>query len=176
MKRTESGEIQKLTEDVVILSNYLELVVKPVATIDGGYAIIYANTTKTPLNDPFLPQGGIYAMFLTYGQSYTRQPVVIYQTQISNLSFTGLNCDIAYVGFGQICILTGFYIDQPAPNTFFIRVDFLSSGTLYNVQSLNATAVGVTEYKLRALRYGGYILMGIKEQTTTNDAAQRSMY
>jgi len=173
-------------DEDLIFPNFLELVVKPVATVDGGYAIIYANTTKTPTDDIFLPKGGIYAIFLKYGQKFNRQQVVLYQTQISGLKFSGLNCDIAYVGFGQICILTGKFEDRrvrrvrPVPTTFFIRVDFLSSGTLYKVQSLNATATDlgvITEYKIRSLRYGGYILMGIGNLTNlTNDANQLPIY
>ena len=127
---------------------------------DGGYAIIYANTTNsTDFRDPFSPQGGVYAIFIPYNKTIRREPVVLYQTQVSRINFTAIDCDIAYVGVGQTCILTGKFLGRTVLNvdTFYIKVAFLSSGTVYNVKSLNSSS-GNIQYNIASLRYGGYLL------------------
>jgi len=132
-----------------------------VPTMDEGYAIIYANFTNstTAPKNPLKPNGGIYARFLEYGKIDKRDPVVLYQTTIPGLTFTKLDCAIAYVGIGQTCVLT----IRPSPisnlgsSDFFIKVDFLSSGSVYNLTSFK-NPYNLTEYEIKTLRYGGFLL------------------
>src|SRR5437763_16895187 len=68
----------------------------------------------------------------------------------------GLNCDIAYIGTGQTCILTLNSTSNISQNIYYIKVDFLSSGTVYNVQPIPIS--GFNQYIIRALPFGGYFL------------------
>ncbi|CAG8503331.1 5032_t:CDS:10 [Funneliformis mosseae] len=167
---TDKGEIQLLAEGVIMFpEDYMSVILHAVAMMDGGYAVIYANTTNsiaTP-NDPIPPHGGVYAKLLPYGTNTDRHPIVLYQTQIPGLNFTSLDCSISYVGVGQSCILTGKFAFRAITNTFYTKIDFLSSGNVYNIQSLNATIPTnpeVDTYNVRSLPYGGYLLDGKGEQ------------
>jgi len=75
---------------------------RPVAIVNRRYTIIYAETknSNATLENPFLSQGGIYIIFLEYGEVVKRKPAVLHQTSISGLGFTGIVCSIAYVGVG----------------------------------------------------------------------------
>ncbi|CAG8525342.1 13012_t:CDS:2 [Funneliformis mosseae] len=165
---TENKEIQKLAEDDISFDN-MSHQVKAIATIDGGYAVVFANSTDIYQEDPFLPQGAIYALFLTYGQPTNRKPAILFQTQIPGVRFTSLDCDIAYLGMGQTCVLT---VKNNLNTTSYVKVEFLTSGTSYNGKSLNGpipTIPGIDEYYVRSLRYGGFLLTGLKKNED-NDA------
>ncbi|CAG8639214.1 1493_t:CDS:10 [Funneliformis mosseae] len=91
---TELGEIKLLAEDVISFPEDTAIL-KPVAMMDGGYAIIYANTTNSKVN-PNEPTGEIAAKLLPYGKKSNRQPVVLYENQIQGLQFNGLDCRAVY--------------------------------------------------------------------------------
>src|SRR6266542_5827744 len=128
--------------------------------VDGRYAIIYADSknSNVTLENPFLSQGGIYAMFIEYGKVVKRDPAILYQTSITGLSFDDIDCSIAYVGVGQTCIVTGKFTNQ---KYFYLKVDFLSSGIVYKVEPLNVQLhQGIDQYNVETLRYGGYFHSG----------------
>ena len=133
-----------------------------VPTLDEGYAIIYANFTNitSALPNPLEPQGGIYTVFLDYGKITERDPVVFWQTTIPGLEFTGFYCDIAYVGVGQTCVLTISPRNTSGiSRDFFIKVDFLTSGSVYNLSNFQISETfNLTNYRISSLRYGGYLL------------------
>ncbi|CAG8803348.1 8058_t:CDS:2, partial [Gigaspora margarita] len=80
------------------------------ATLDGGYALVYANTTSrtftsnNTLATQFYADAGIYAIMLGYNQSKTPQPLILYQLTNPNLNFTRLSCSVDYVYIGHSCI------------------------------------------------------------------------
>src|SRR5205809_5488562 len=100
------------------------------ATMDGGYALIYPNITETAIT--YSPQMGVYGLFLEYGKETTQGPFVLYQTQTPT-SMISLDCSFTYVGVGQTCIMV-VNTTQTGQITF-IKMDFLSSGTVYNVKT-----------------------------------------
>ncbi|RIA94213.1 hypothetical protein C1645_734970 [Glomus cerebriforme] len=140
-------------------------IMEHVAMMDGGYAIIYANYTDpstTLPQDPFSVKGGLYGLFMEYNKETIIGPVVLYQTPVSGLHFTGLNCEFTYADIGQICILT---VNNTIDNTnSFIRVDFLSSGTVYSVNIISN--LENNQFNIQSLRYGGYFL---SDMLPTND-------
>ena len=147
--------------------------------MDKGYAIIYAYTTNstTTFLDPF---EGIYVIFLPYGrvfELFKPGPIVLYQFQIPGLNVFALSYDITYAGIGQTCILNvkrSLTTPKEIPDTFYVKIDFLSSRVVHNVTLLNGTISTNPEiqYSIRSLRYGGYLLSGIGK----NDAGKTIIY
>ncbi|CAG8783361.1 4407_t:CDS:2, partial [Gigaspora margarita] len=80
------------------------------ATLDGGYSLIYANTTSktftsnSTLATQFSVDAGIYAIMLGYNQSTTPQSLILYQLTTPNLTFTRLYCSVDFVYIGHSCI------------------------------------------------------------------------
>ena len=142
------------------------MTITPIATVDGRYALVYADSknSNTTHKNPLLLQGGIYAIFLEYGKVAIREPAVLYQTSITGLLFVGIDCSIEHLRVGQTCIVT--FTNQTATDYFYLKIDFLSSGTVYNVdvESLNAQLKPVTgqhdQNNVESLRYGGYFFSG----------------
>jgi hypothetical protein len=118
--------------------------------MDGGYALIYPNDTATATT-PLSPQFGIYGLFLGYGKGIVRGPVVLYQT-LTPIKVRKLDCDTTYVGVGQTCIIIA---NTTLVDFVFIKVDFLSSGTVYNINTFNLDPK-YTDYSITSLKFGGY--------------------
>ncbi|CAB5216324.1 unnamed protein product [Rhizophagus irregularis] len=107
-KVNEIGEVQLLAETSM---NFTATPIETVATMDGGYAIIYPNyefTTTTTTTIPLAPYMSIHGFFLQNGSPEKQ------------------------VGFGQTCILVLNIAPAIDQNTF-IKIDFLSTGTVYNI-------------------------------------------
>ncbi|RGB30786.1 hypothetical protein C1646_764885 [Rhizophagus diaphanus] len=126
-----------------------------VATMDGGYALIYPNNTgltgsTTISTTPLTPQFGIYFLLLGYEKGITQGPFVLYQT-LTPINVLLLDCDFTYVGVGQTCIIIA---NSTQSEKTFIKIDFLSSGTVYNITTFQN--INVTDYSIQSLRYGGY--------------------
>ncbi|CAB4399012.1 unnamed protein product [Rhizophagus irregularis] len=152
-KVNENGEIQSLAETYM---NYTALPIDTVATMDGGYAVIYPDHTPPSTSIPFASYMSIRGFFLQNGESEKQGPFVLYQTQnqISNIIL--LDCDFTKVGFGQTCILVLNIAPAIDQNTF-IKIDFLSTGTVYNITIFQNPA-DLTDFSIQSLPYGGYLL------------------
>ena len=140
----------------------------PVATMDGGYALIYPNKTETIIT-PYSPQVGIYGLFLEYGTETTQGPFVLYQTQTPT-SIISIECTFTYVGVGQTCIMV--LNTTQTGQTTFVKMDFLSTGTVYNVKTF--LSPGLTDYSIQSLQYGGYFLFN--SQPYVNDKTRKLLY
>jgi hypothetical protein len=121
--------------------------------MDGGYALIYPNNTgsTTISTTPLTPQFGIYCMLLRYGKGITQGPIVLYQT-LTPINVLLLDCDFTYVGVGQTCMIIA---SSTLTDKTFIKIDFLSSGTVYNITTFQSSEI-TTDYSIQSLRYGGY--------------------
>ncbi|CAG8563550.1 9013_t:CDS:2 [Dentiscutata heterogama] len=100
--------LQNDTVPSVNLSTSFQVVV--FATLNDGYAIVYANTTNSPqTSDPLsaqlTPKAGIYAILLGYNQTRTNQRIILYEMTTSNLTFTKLYCSVDSVFIGHTCII-----------------------------------------------------------------------
>ncbi|POG81881.1 hypothetical protein GLOIN_2v1762769 [Rhizophagus irregularis DAOM 181602=DAOM 197198] len=158
---SNDGTVQNITEEVEIPSpppnpNLIQYI----ATMDNGYAIIYANISDTT----GLSQGGIYGIFLNYESINIRGPMILYQIPSQGLSFTALYCDNTFV-VGQTCTLA---VNPTTPNTlnkFYItKIDFLTSGLINNIQMI--PFLDFSQCKFKLLPYGGYF---ISNMTSTTD-------
>ncbi|CAG8543360.1 2227_t:CDS:2, partial [Dentiscutata heterogama] len=143
------------------------------ATIDGGYALIYANATSVIDNSNLLSiRGSIYANFITYDNTLQDRTILLY-TFSNNVTFNGIFCDIVSVGAGQVCTLS---INSTIANnitTQYIRIYFLTSGSVLNVYVLsdldipNITSITSNNWVVNSMPYGGYILHNFDINGTT---------
>jgi hypothetical protein len=153
--KSTSGELVLFNSDVTIA----------MSTVDEGYAIAFANSTNTfNVSNPLLPLGQLFISPIGFNQN-AGSPLLLYQTPIPNLFFASLFCNIAFIGVGQICILTAL---QPDPTgilplkNFYIRINFLSSGSVSSFQVINRLLPSIENskiaWKVDSLTYGGYLL------------------
>ncbi|CAG8735110.1 42129_t:CDS:2 [Gigaspora margarita] len=107
----DNGSFFLLAEGIVSSIQHLtSFQVTVFATLDGGYALVYAKTTSRTFNSnnmlatQFSENAGIHAIMLGYNQSTTLQSVILYQFTTPNLNFTGLYCSVDFVYIGHSCI------------------------------------------------------------------------
>ncbi|RIA85944.1 hypothetical protein C1645_830057 [Glomus cerebriforme] len=167
---TDDGIVNYLTAEVIIPSPNSNTVsiVDYVAMMDGGYAILYTNYMNSqtiPQQDPLSFNGGLYALFLGYNKESVVGPVILYQNSAPGLMFPLLNCQFTYVDVGQTCILS--VNDTLNQSNFYIRVDFLSSGTVYNIKTI--PSMGYDQLNIQTLLYGGYLLSGLVTDVNNNN-------
>ncbi|CAG8548693.1 24759_t:CDS:2 [Gigaspora margarita] len=70
-----------------------------IPTADSGYAMITMNVSSSAVAtniSPLTPCGGVYATFISYNQSETKQ-FLLYPITSPNVTFNGLSCDLASV-------------------------------------------------------------------------------
>jgi hypothetical protein len=137
-----------------------------IQTVDEGYAILLGNTINNfTATNPLLPQAQFSVILIGYNQT-ANSPLSLYQTSIPNLKFIGLNCAIAFAGIGQTCVLTTSQLDANgvALNNFFLKIDFLSSGSVTNITVFNNIAPTnelFREWGVEVLQFGGFLLTNI---------------
>ncbi|GES84530.1 hypothetical protein GLOIN_2v1869233 [Rhizophagus clarus] len=145
-----------------------------VSTVDGGYMLIYSNTTTS--QDPFSPQTVIYAMYYGYGSNIARDPVILYESTME-LNIGSLNCVASHSEVGQICLITiKPNSTNPNPIPIFIKINYLSGGSVFNVSHIDATLptnIGITEFNnpqflILPLPFGGYFY-SVNQRTNISD-------
>ncbi|RIA80123.1 hypothetical protein C1645_793218 [Glomus cerebriforme] len=159
------GTFTKLTSGTIPFANYGMVSSYLMATVDEGYAIAFANTTTSTYNasNPLLPQGQLFILPLEFNTT-AGVPLLLYQTPIPGLTFTSLFCDIAFAGIGQVCTLTALQKDPTGvtpDRNFYVKVNFLSSGSVSSFQVLNRllpVANANFIWVVKSLPYGGYLL------------------
>ncbi|RIA97775.1 hypothetical protein C1645_813648, partial [Glomus cerebriforme] len=127
------------------------------STVDEGYAVVFVNTTNTyNATNPLLPQSQMFAIFIGYNQNYSAT-FLLYQTQLPNLTFMSLFCDIDHVGVGHSCLLSIKSMD----NVFYIKINFLSSGSVVSINNMDFHDIPKLPndaiWKIKILRFGGYL-------------------
>ncbi|CAG8479075.1 3192_t:CDS:2 [Funneliformis caledonium] len=174
----ENKELIQLSGGVIKLPIFKSAQFATIATVDEGYAIVFANSSDTVNNaDPLLPRGGLFALSLAYGQKSINSPSLLYQVPLANLLFTALKCDIAFVGVGHVCTLTvqqnlGDATNPTKSDLYYLKITFLSSGSVTSFTSISRALptninVKVTEWVVSSLPYGGYVLVShLKTQPT----------
>ncbi|KAF0456453.1 hypothetical protein F8M41_001351 [Gigaspora margarita] len=145
-----------------------------IATLNGGYALIYTNTTnRTSTSDnilaaQFSEDAGIYAIMLSYNQSKTPQSFILYKLAIPNITFTSLYCSIDFVFIGHSCIVNIQTTTTTNSSTFYVKIRFLSSGTILSLDSIFPPNNGNLTI-VRTLPFGGYaIITGLDHGQNTN--------
>ncbi|RIB21034.1 hypothetical protein C2G38_1137494 [Gigaspora rosea] len=165
----DSGVVTMLKSATIPTDNVgISIIVTGMATIDGGYAIIYANSTnEITTNNSFTISGKVYAVFISYNRTDEYRTILLY-TLNNYVNFTGIYCDIVAIGVGQVCTIAAkfnFYSNGTVNNFTeqYIRIYFLSSGSLLKVDetsSLNLPNITVAKsgWQATSMLFGGYIL------------------
>ncbi|RIB27424.1 hypothetical protein C2G38_1777526 [Gigaspora rosea] len=166
----DNGTFSLLQSDTVrSLQNPTSFQVTVFATLDGGYALMYANTTiRTFTSDnmlaaQFSENAGIYAIMLGYNQSKTPQIFILYQ--LPNINFTRLFCSVDFVEIGHSCIAyaertqtTTVSSTTTNSSTFYVKIRFLSSGAILSLDTMFPPN-NVRLTNLRMLPLGGYAVI-----------------
>ncbi|KAF0456452.1 hypothetical protein F8M41_001350 [Gigaspora margarita] len=121
------------------------LQITAIATLDGGYALIYTNTT----NRTFTSDNILAAQFSANAGIYA---IILY-------------CSVDFVFIGHSCIASAKHTQTAAiPSTttnsvtFYVRIRFLSSGTIQSLDPIIPQNSGnLTD--ARTLPFGGYALI-----------------
>ncbi|CAG8633315.1 13284_t:CDS:2 [Gigaspora margarita] len=142
-----------------------------IATLDGGYALIYTNTTNRTftsdnmLTAQFSANAGIYAVMLGYNPPKISQSFILYQLTTPNITFTGLYCYVDFVFIGHSCIAyakrtqtTTVTSNITNSGTFYVRIRFLSSGTIQSIDPMFPPNSGNLT-NVRPLPFGGYAVI-----------------
>ncbi|CAG8670578.1 1045_t:CDS:2, partial [Dentiscutata heterogama] len=144
--------------------------VTPMATIDGGYALIYANSTNITGNNSFFIRGSVYANFITYNNTLQDRTILLY-TFTNNVTFNGIYCDIVSVGVGQVCTLSVNNTMTNNVTTQYIKIYFLTSGSVLRVNVIsdlpNVTSIASINWVVNSMSFGGYILHNFDLNGTT---------
>ncbi|CAG8683488.1 16657_t:CDS:2, partial [Funneliformis caledonium] len=165
----ENKELIKLSGGVITLPIFNGVKVSTIATVDEGYAIVFANSSDIVDNaDPLLPRGGLFVLSLAYGQNTIYSPSLLYQFSLPNLLFDALQCGITYVSVGHMCTFTvqqnlGDPTNLTKSDLYYFKITFLSSGSVTSFISMsrilpNIVNVDVNSWQIRYLPYGGYFL------------------
>ncbi|CAG8502927.1 17379_t:CDS:2, partial [Dentiscutata heterogama] len=143
-------------------------VITPMATIDGGYALIYANSTNETVNNSFFTRGSVYANFITYNNTFQDRTILLY-TLTNNVTFNTIYCGIVSVGFGQVCTLS---VNNSIVNNItkeYIRIYFLTSGSVLKIDVLSdlPNVTTLVNWAVSSMPFGGYILHTYDNNGTT---------
>ncbi|GBC03264.1 hypothetical protein RclHR1_05040005 [Rhizophagus clarus] len=149
----ENGEIQFLAESYITYTGHP---IDAIATMDGGYAVIYPDYEPAS-SIPLTPYMTIRGFFLQNESPEIQGPFDLYQTSNLVSSVILLDCRFTKVGYGQTCLVVLDTLPETNQNTF-IKIDFLSSGTVYNITIFQKNPADFTDFSLEALSYGGYFI------------------
>ncbi|RIB27427.1 hypothetical protein C2G38_1777684 [Gigaspora rosea] len=89
---------------------------------------------------------------LGYNQLKTPQSLILYQMTIPNITFTSLSCFVDFVEIDYSCIV----FTTTNSSTFYVRIRFLSSGTLRSLDQKFSPNNGSL---VRILPFGGYAVI-----------------
>ncbi|CAG8559589.1 14234_t:CDS:2, partial [Cetraspora pellucida] len=101
------GKFSSIHHDTVKNAPFTSFQATVFATLNGGYALVYANTTIRNVNstNPIIAaNAGIYAIMLNYNQEKTPRQVILYEIPLQNLTFTSIYCSVDHVFIGHSCI------------------------------------------------------------------------
>ncbi|CAG8603618.1 7660_t:CDS:2 [Gigaspora margarita] len=181
-------KFQTLSSGTIELPIFASASFNTIATVDDGYAIVYANSSD-PSNttDPLIIRAALYIQTIGYGEKTLGSPLLLYQIPIQNILFGALYCDVSHVNVGQICTLTiqqnvqnpntinnATQTTQPTPinnnNTYYAKIAFLSGGSVTEFTPISRTLPiipNITQWVVTDLPYGGYLLVA-QAATATN--------
>ncbi|RIB26735.1 hypothetical protein C2G38_2138160 [Gigaspora rosea] len=179
-----NGNLTMLTNENFTLPTFSSIQVATISTVNSGYGIFYAICTNNE-TDLLSIKCMLNAKFVSYNQTSSERVAVLYELS-RNVNISGLYCDLVSVGLGHVCTLvidssstpttssTANNITSPfSNNTYFIRVNFLSSGSVLSsniitdiLPSLSNVAMTTVDWRMKAMPFGGYILDNSAHKTS----------
>ncbi|CAG8466406.1 24070_t:CDS:10 [Cetraspora pellucida] len=107
-EHTGDGVFNLLKNDTIDMSSdSLSSSYTAIATLNGGYAIAFVNSTKAIYtNSSVIPSySGIYAIFLTNNQTKTPPKIVLHESPDRLGFYENIYCSVDYVFIGHSCIV-----------------------------------------------------------------------
>ncbi|CAG8647852.1 10915_t:CDS:2, partial [Dentiscutata heterogama] len=164
-----NGIFYLLQNDTLDLDLSLNSLLTTFATLNGGYALVYANTSNgtasnNTLAAQFTADAGLYAIMLNYNQTKTNKTIILHEMSTPNvkISFSTLYCSIDNVFVGHTCIVAGIPVQNVStstPTPFYIKVRFLSTGSVFKLESIFNIPLSSGIAIIRAMPFGGYALI-----------------
>ncbi|CAG8700704.1 8295_t:CDS:2, partial [Cetraspora pellucida] len=181
-----SGNISMLTNENFTLPYFTSIQIATISTVNSGYGIFYAICSDNE-TDLLAIKCTLNAKFVSYNQSSNKRVAVLYELS-RNVNMSGLYCDLVSVGLGHACTMvvdsqiivntsnivnstnlannaTTNITSNLTNQTYFIRVNFLSSGSVLSstvitdilpfFANMTVPAIG---WRMKAMPFGGYIL------------------
>ncbi|RIB23535.1 hypothetical protein C2G38_2171062 [Gigaspora rosea] len=143
-----------------------------VATVDGGYAIVYTYSNNSNDDNLLLLRVGVNVIFIPYNQNLIRE-TVLYQINQPNVTIFGITCDtIDTLTFGSTHVCTISLMDTTESYPYYyVKINFLLSGavlssdiltTLPNITNTNNTKKIKPDgsWYVKSMPSGSYILYG----------------
>ncbi|CAG8598286.1 4110_t:CDS:10, partial [Paraglomus occultum] len=139
-------------------------------TTEGGYGIAVLENIMHQVEDITLYHSSpLWFLYVNFWQPDTRQfdtPHLVWQSSNpSTYNFYNLDeCEVAADGTGYFCIIeyTSFQSVYEKTNTDYVKVEFLSSGSVTDVNVILTGAENNAEknmYGIRRLPYGGFLVI-----------------
>ncbi|RIB22658.1 hypothetical protein C2G38_964091 [Gigaspora rosea] len=171
----DSGNVSMLQTDSIVFNQYHEYTsfqVTPMSTVDGGYALIYANTSHSFDGDDSKSlsiRGTVRANFISYNKTVQDRTVLLYEIS-HNITFVEIYCDIASIGVGQVCTISVKLSTANNSSLEYMRVYFSTSGSVSKLDASNFPNVtNITSvWEVRSMAFGGYILYDVDQITGTH--------
>ncbi|CAI2165009.1 15324_t:CDS:2 [Funneliformis geosporum] len=163
-----TGNIHPLANGTINNKNVLGIWSYPI--VNQGFAISY--TTKSILSDTF-PNAIIdqeyyesYIYFYFHDvQDKLNGPFLIHQTSSKSLEFSGINCDVDYIGNGSACIISYTkFTEENEPIPYILQVSLLSSGSVTRIVQLPSIphSFGIN---LHPFLFGGYLMVAFENDS-----------
>ncbi|KAF0432008.1 hypothetical protein F8M41_005346 [Gigaspora margarita] len=178
------GNLTMLTNENFTLPNFTSIQVATISTVNSGYGIFYAICTNNE-NELLSIKCMLNAKFVSYNETSSERVAVLYELS-RNVNISGLYCDLVSVGLGHVCTLVidssstpttsstaNNLTNQLSNNTSFIRINFLSSGSVLAsniisniLPSLANVSMTTVDWRMKAMPFGGYILDNSAHKTS----------
>ncbi|PKY49417.1 hypothetical protein RhiirA4_527649 [Rhizophagus irregularis] len=135
--------------------------------VDGGFGFLYIlkyDETKgsSVIKDPNVQYWRIYVSFLKVKTDLPTKPSLLYETTQKLNNITLRLCTLTYNAEGYICVMT---LNNTITNNNkswteinYYQLGFLSTGALVRLEII-PTPTNITDIDLRALYYGGFIVI-----------------
>ncbi|CAG8726732.1 6838_t:CDS:2, partial [Cetraspora pellucida] len=128
------------------------------ATVDKGYAILYAKYLNNE-SDFMSPLGGLYASFINHNKTFLSNTIALFQIIKPETKINAVNCN-AYFGFCYYCIASIIYNNT----VHYEEVQFCTEKFLSSNPIKTPNEIGVP-WNVFSIPTGGYILSAVKATT-----------
>ncbi|CAG8728633.1 7143_t:CDS:2, partial [Ambispora leptoticha] len=154
------GEINRISYGN-FTSNYISGYIFPM--VDGGFGLIASSKVVegqnlTSMRSLVEPKWEVSVRFLRPDAKEFTDPYILYQTIADLDNIIIRPCNAAFDGQGYQCILNMMKMDNQTSQGIYLKITFLSTGSLIKIDRLTDIISSSLITDLLALRYGGFIL------------------
>ncbi|CAG8663801.1 6399_t:CDS:10, partial [Ambispora gerdemannii] len=156
------GEINRIANGNFTNNNYTVGFIFQM--VDGGFGAIASSRVGNIQNITNMqilvePKWEVSVRFLRPGAKEFTEPYILYQTIADLDDIITRPCNAAFDGQGYQCILQIIKKDNQTFQGTYLKITFLSTGSLIKIDRLTDITSSNSITDLLALRYGGFILL-----------------